>query len=187
MAGYVVFHEGSVVARGDWEDRDDCRGAELKHAKQVMAGMLGLMLSFSMTNPAAAASKAAETATPTASTDGISPILSNSRLGGKMPRRIFRSSGDKLIFQSTNNWMKDTFAAAMHPGRPSPGLLPNVCDGSREREDPDGQHRVRHHDLRLFLSPVIGASCTRRLIYEAPIVLESLKARGRLPVGAGRL
>ena len=36
--------------------------------------------------------------------------------GRQNAEAYFSFSGDKLIFQSTNNWMKDTFAAALKPG-----------------------------------------------------------------------
>ena len=35
--------------------------------------------------------------------------------GRQNAEAYFSFSGDKLIFQSTNNWMRDTFAAAMYP------------------------------------------------------------------------
>ena len=74
--------------------------------------MLGLVLSLSATNHAAAASKAAA---PTASTERHLTNIKQLTFGRQNAEAYFSFSGDKLIFQSTNNWMKDTFAAAMHP------------------------------------------------------------------------
>ncbi|MGC3973261.1 MAG: hypothetical protein QM771_02600 [Nitrospira sp.] len=88
----------------------------MKHAKQVMAGMLGLLVSFAATTPAVAASKVVETAvTPTASTERHLTNIKQLTFGRQNAEAYFSFSGDKLIFQLTNNWMKDTFAAAMHP------------------------------------------------------------------------
>ena len=81
-----------------------------------MVGMLGLMLSLAATSSAGAASKPSETAvTPAASSERHLTNIKQLTFGRQNAEAYFSFSGDKLIFQSTNNWMKDTFAAAMHP------------------------------------------------------------------------
>lgn len=81
-----------------------------------MAAVLGLVVSFAATNSAGAASKPEETAVATAAS-GERHLANIKQLtfGRQNAEAYFSFSGDKLIFQSTNNWMKDTFAAAMHP------------------------------------------------------------------------
>jgi hypothetical protein len=78
--------------------------------------MLGLVLSLAATSSAGAASKPSETAvTPAASSERHLTNIKQLTFGRQNAEAYFSFSGDKLIFQSTNNWMKDTFAAAMHP------------------------------------------------------------------------
>ena len=51
-------------------------------------------------------------------------------VGRQNAEAYFSFSGNKLIFQSTNNWMKDTYAATLNTGRRRAGLLSDVRDGS---------------------------------------------------------
>ncbi len=81
-----------------------------------MAGVLGLVLSAAVTGPVAAAPKPGETpAKPAASADRHLKNIRQLTFGRQNAEAYFSFSGDKLIFQSTNNWMKDTFAAALKP------------------------------------------------------------------------
>ncbi|HAP39675.1 MAG: hypothetical protein R3B11_00375 [Nitrospira sp.] len=82
-----------------------------------MAGVLGLLLTTAATGSAwAEVSKPATPASP-AAVSGERHLTNVRQLtfGRQNAEAYFSFSGDKLIFQSTNNWMKDTFAAAMHP------------------------------------------------------------------------
>lgn len=54
-----------------------------------------------------------------ATTSSAEPHLANIRqltFGRQNAEAYFSFSGNKLIFQSTNNWMKDSFAATLKPG-----------------------------------------------------------------------
>ena len=90
---------------------------ELQHVKTFMVGMLGFVLFAVSTVPVEAVSpKPAKTTTK--STASAERHLTNIRqltFGRKNAEAYFSFSGSKLIFQSTNNWMKDTFAAASQP------------------------------------------------------------------------
>ena len=90
---------------------------QLKHVKVAMIGMLGLALvATSMVPPAAAEPKRAQApAKPAASSERHLTNIRQLTFGRQNAEAYFSFSGNKLIFQSTNNWMKDTFAAAMHP------------------------------------------------------------------------
>ncbi|MDR4471162.1 MAG: hypothetical protein MRJ92_00460 [Nitrospira sp.] len=89
----------------------------MKHGNRFMAGVLGLLLTTAATGSAwAEVSKPATPASPAAvSGERHLTNVRHLRFGRQNAEASFSFSGDKLIFQSTNNWMKDTFAAAMHP------------------------------------------------------------------------
>ncbi len=90
---------------------------QVKHGNRFMAGVLGLLLTTAATGSAwAEVSKPATPASP-AAVSGERHLTNVRQLtfGRQNAEAYFSFSGDKLIFQSTNNWMKDTFAAAMHP------------------------------------------------------------------------
>ncbi|MCK6498480.1 MAG: hypothetical protein L6Q38_03265, partial [Nitrospira sp.] len=81
----------------------------------IITGIAGLLLcTLSIT------AEAAETKQPKATKPAVSAErhLTNIRqltFGRQNAEAYFSFNGTKLIFQSTNNWMKDTFAAAMKP------------------------------------------------------------------------
>jgi Tol biopolymer transport system component len=79
--------------------------------------MFGLVLSVGATVPAdAAAPKQAQAiATPVVSTERHLTNIRQLTFGRQNAEAYFSFNGSKLIFQSTNNWMKDTFAAALKP------------------------------------------------------------------------
>ena len=90
---------------------------EVKHVKTFMLGMLTLTLYVASTVPAgAAAPKLPPTSVkPTPSAERHLTNIRQLTFGRQNAEAYFSFSGNKLIFQSTNNWMKDTFAAAMKP------------------------------------------------------------------------
>ncbi|MBA5873561.1 MAG: hypothetical protein GDA66_03280 [Nitrospira sp. CR1.2] len=82
-----------------------------------MAGVLGLVLSTAATGSAWAEASKEATPAPSAALSGERHLTNVRQLtfGRQNAEAYFSFTGSKLIFQSTNNWMKDTFAAAMHP------------------------------------------------------------------------
>lgn len=79
--------------------------------------MLGLLVSSVLTNMAGAAEtkQAKAPAKPSTSAEQHLANVRQLTFGRQNAEAYFSFSGNKLIFQSTNNWMKDTFAAAMKP------------------------------------------------------------------------
>ena len=69
-------------------------------------------------------------------------------VGRQNAEAYFSFSGDKLIFQSTNNWTKDTHAVTLTPADAGLGCYQMyVMDlGS------DTVHRRGRHDVRIFFS-----------------------------------
>ena len=82
-----------------------------------MIGMVGLTLVATSTVLAGAAEPKSAQAPANASASAERHLTNIRQLtfGRQNAEAYFSFSGNKLIFQSTNNWMKDTFAAAMHP------------------------------------------------------------------------
>lgn len=79
--------------------------------------MLGLLVGSVLTNMAGAA-ETKQAKSPAKLSTSAERHLANVRqltFGRQNAEAYFSFSGNKLIFQSTNNWMKDTFAAAMKP------------------------------------------------------------------------
>ena len=89
----------------------------MKHGNRVIAGMLGLVLSSAVTVSAWAEDSKQAAPKPMAAASGERHLTNIRQLtfGRQNAEAYFSFSGDKLIFQSTNNWMRDTFAAAMYP------------------------------------------------------------------------
>ncbi len=89
----------------------------MKHGNRFMAGVLGLVLSTAATGSAWAEASKEATPAPSAALSGERHLTNVRQLtfGRQNAEAYFSFTGSKLIFQSTNNWMKDTFAAAMHP------------------------------------------------------------------------
>lgn len=90
---------------------------DLKHRSRVTIGMLGLLVSSVLINMAGAA-ETKQAKAPAKQNPSAERHLANVRqltFGRQNAEAYFSFSGNKLIFQSTNNWMKDTFAAAMKP------------------------------------------------------------------------
>jgi len=79
--------------------------------------MLGLVLSSAVTVSAWAEDSKQAAPKPMAAASGERHLTNIRQLtfGRQNAEAYFSFSGDKLIFQSTNNWMRDTFAAAMYP------------------------------------------------------------------------
>ncbi|WHZ24158.1 MAG: ACT domain-containing protein [Nitrospira sp.] len=79
--------------------------------------MLGLLAGSVLMNMAGAA-ETKQAKAPAKQNASAERHLANVRqltFGRQNAEAYFSFSGNKLIFQSTNNWMKDTFAAAMKP------------------------------------------------------------------------
>ncbi|HNK16377.1 MAG TPA: hypothetical protein PLZ20_17555, partial [Nitrospira sp.] len=89
----------------------------MKHGNRVIAGVLGLLLSSAVTVSAWAEDSKQAAPKPMAAASGERHLTNIRQLtfGRQNAEAYFSFSGDKLIFQSTNNWMRDTFAAAMYP------------------------------------------------------------------------
>ena len=82
-------------------------------------GLGGLLLTAVLTMLAGATEFKQASALPVKATASAERHITNIRqltFGRQNAEAYFSFSGDKLIFQSTNNWMKDTFAAALKPG-----------------------------------------------------------------------
>lgn len=81
-------------------------------------GMVGLLWGIVLATPgsAAAPKQAPAPVKPAASAERHLANIKQLTFGRQNAEAYFSFSGNKLIFQSTNNWMKDTYAAAMKPG-----------------------------------------------------------------------
>ncbi|MDP9131825.1 MAG: hypothetical protein M3M98_01660, partial [Nitrospirota bacterium] len=90
----------------------------MKQSNGLIMGMLGLVL-CAISTVAAGAAPPMQAQVPVKPTTSAERHLTNIRqltFGRQNAEAYFSFSGSKLIFQSTNNWMKDTYAAAMKPG-----------------------------------------------------------------------
>lgn len=89
---------------------------DLTYSNRFISGVIGLMLCSVPAILEAAETKQAKA--PAKQNPSAERHLANVRqltFGRQNAEAYFSFSGNKLIFQSTNNWMKDTFAAAMKP------------------------------------------------------------------------
>ncbi len=149
-----------------------------------MIGMLGLALvATSMVPPAAAEPKRAQApAKPAASSERHLTNIRQLTFGRQNAEAYFSFSGNKLIFQSTNNWMKDTFAAAMHPSD-----IPLGCYQMYVMDLESDKIRMVSTGAGTttcgYFFPAIAGSCTPPPTCEVPTVLRSQSATERI---AGR-
>ncbi len=90
----------------------------MKQTNRLIVGMVGLLWGIVLTTSGSEASPKPDPAPvkPTASAERHLANIKQLTFGRQNAEAYFSFSGDKLIFQSTNNWMKDTYAAAMKPG-----------------------------------------------------------------------
>ena len=92
---------------------------------------------------------------PAASQAAASPErhLKNIRqltFGRQNAEAYFSFDGTKLIFQSTNNWMKDSFAATLKPAEEALGCYQMYVMDLESETIRLVKHRDGRHDLRLF-------------------------------------
>ncbi len=88
----------------------------MKQSSRVISGIAGVLFGAMLVVPVeAAAPKQAAAGKPVASAERHLTNIRQLTFGRQNAEAYFSFSGDKLIFQSTNNWMKDTYAAAMKP------------------------------------------------------------------------
>lgn len=85
-----------------------------KHRKPLLWGLCVLLCLPALTSAADEAKKPAKAA-PASSAERHLADIRQVTFGRQNAEAYFSFSGDKLIFQSTNNWMKDSFAAAHKP------------------------------------------------------------------------
>ncbi len=87
-------------------------------SNRLILGLVGLLWGVVLATPASAAApeQAPAAMKPTASAERHLTNIKQLTFGRQNAEAYFSFSGNKLIFQSTNNWMKDTYAAAMKPG-----------------------------------------------------------------------
>jgi TolB protein len=90
----------------------------VKKSNRLIVGMAGLLWGVVLTTTGGAATLKSHPApvTPVASAERHLANIKQLTFGRQNAEAYFSFSGDKLIFQSTNNWMKDTYAAAMKSG-----------------------------------------------------------------------
>lgn len=139
-----------------------------------MIGMVGLALVATSTVLAGAAEPKSAQAPANASASAERHLTNIRQLtfGRQNAEAYFSFSGNKLIFQSTNNWMKDTFAAAMHPSD-----IPLGCYQMYVMDL--GSEKIRMVSTGAgtttcgYFSPAIAESCTRPPTCEGPTVLRS--------------
>ncbi|MGZ8393419.1 MAG: TolB family protein [Nitrospira sp.] len=89
----------------------------MKQSNRLIMGMVGLLWGVVLATPggAGAPKQAPAPVKPTASAVRHLTNIKQLTFGRQNAEAYFSFSGSKLIFQSTNNWMKDTYAAAMKP------------------------------------------------------------------------
>ena len=91
---------------------------DLTQIERWITGIGGLLLGALLTTAGGAAELREASGPSVKSLGSAERHLANVRqltFGRQNAEAYFSFSGDKLIFQSTNNWMKDTFAAALKP------------------------------------------------------------------------
>ena len=90
----------------------------MKQTNRLIMGIVGLLMGAvpAMGGGAAEVNQATVTVKPTASNERHLTNIRQLTFGRQNAEAYFSFSGNKLIFQSTNNWMKDTFAEALKPG-----------------------------------------------------------------------
>ena len=122
----------------------------MQRRKRVGMWLWGFCAWMSLSPVVLAADQPKEPVVSARATEGHLANIRQLTVGRQNAEAYFSFDGNKLIFQSTNNWMKDSSASPRKTSRIGAGVLSNVRDGCGKRDRSLGEHWEGRHDMRVF-------------------------------------